>query len=237
MDDNKCVQNKFWNVDKKWYLFNDKGEMVDDTVMVNGQFVFINDDGVCNVEQTLGYQNTYTKIITSYLNGEAVKVEKLKVDVDIEPNLKISGDSIIDDVVRRIDKKQSIRQQVDQTIKEVAKMLEYLEPVPADVNVNLYHVLSTKKTVCAGYCNVTKVILDRLGIYSEIVEDKQSIHCWIYYQDGSNSYYCDPTWYDTTGGNESFLSNSIEDFRIAQDEWTTRFGYPKLIEKNVQFQK
>lgn len=215
LEDKTCVQNKFWNVDGKWYYFDDKGIMADKDMRIKSIPVSISDNGECALNVNKGYQKNTQRDETIVQQGEI----------------------ILNDIISRIDRSKSIVEQVNQVAIEVANMFDYVKVIKYPVIVDTYSVLQSKSTVCAGYCNVTQAILERLGIYSEIVEDETKFHCWIYFQDGNKGYYCDPTWYDTAGNNVEFLSKEISEFREYQREVMIKTGKYPLVEGQVQFKK
>lgn len=235
-DNGTCVQNMFWNVNGEWYYFNEQGEMLDSNFYVNGKLITVAGSGECNIEKITRYMDKKVTTITTIINGERTVVDAF-IDYPVTEEMRVAGDAKLNSIIGRIDRTKSIVNQVNQVTDILSDMYSYSSPVPESPNVNIYNVLNQQDTVCSGYCNIEKSVLDRLGIYSEIVEDVGQKHCWIYFQDGNNKYYTDPTWYDTMGKDERFLARDILTFRSLQKSVGQHAGYLNLSERQVQFVK
>ncbi len=74
-------------------------------------------------------------------------------------------------------------------------------------------------TVCAGYTNLFKLLCDRYGIETEIIEEdpnQENYHSWNANCINGNWYYTDTTWND--GLNDCFLLLTKEEFDARRTE-------------------
>ena len=69
----------------------------------------------------------------------------------------------------------------------------------AENRFNAYGVVIGGRAVCQGYSLTLKLLLNRLGIYCDVVTSETINHAWNYIEYDGDNYFVDVTWDDPTG--------------------------------------